>query len=104
MADTPTLAIGTLTAAEATIYTPSGSATATVVYIRFYQSTGTSNTVSLFVKVGSDDLLIATYSLTTTVSQAELKAPIPMANGNAIRAKATNASQVNYMVGGYEHT
>ena len=103
MADTPKQTVGQLGSSEANIYTPAGSAAATVVSILFY-ATATPNTVAVYIKVGATDLQVKTISLTSANPQYEWKIPITLANTDAIRASATNASQVNYAVSSFEHT
>lgn len=106
MADTPVSTTGQVSDVTGNIYTPSGSATATVLKVDLFDGSG-ANLVRLYIKE-SGGTTRQLYQCGSTSAPAgspyEWLGPFTLSNGDAIQADATNASQVNFGVQAYEHT
>lgn len=104
MSDTPVGTVGLVTDSLATIYTPSGTKTATVLMIRCFETVG-GNAVTLYQKVGAGTARqIDYFSLGSANQKGESVGPYTLANGDAIQAIASITNQSTFAVQAYEHS
>lgn len=97
------LAQGQLANSKTTIYTVAASTVAFIKQLRVF-STGSGQTVSIYLNPGGTSRKYAQFVLTTGESADVFEMPIQLEAGDLIEADSTSATTVDYVLTGVEQT